>query len=152
MRQLMIFFVLLTSLTADFSKAVSAAFAGQIVVTRGEPPLGKSDKDTIAQLKAAKLKEVTGESQNGETEWRFHYTAFLKQAGVGSLRLEFLDDAKARKPAASKSLDGLDPKSSVLKGEIAISGSDGLKKGRTYFIRLVNPQNKALASTSVRFK
>lgn len=152
MRYLLLFFLVLTSVLADYNKAVSTALAGQLLITRGEQLAGKNDKETIARLKSANLKEVTSDSQNGEIEWRFYYTAFLKQSGVGSLRLEFLDDAKARKPAASKSLEGLDPKSSVLKGEIAISGADGLKKGRTYFVRLVNLQNKALASTSVRFK
>ena len=38
--------------SADMSKAVIGAFKGQLVVSKGDLPEGKNDKDTIAKIKA----------------------------------------------------------------------------------------------------
>lgn len=152
MRYLLLIVMAVTSLQANLGQAVWATFKGQILITRSELPNGKGDKETIARIKTEILKAVTGESHNGETEWRFNYSAFLKQSSATGMKLEFLEDAKARRPIASRTLDGVDAKSSVAAGEITISTADGLKRGRTYFLRLVNSNKQVLASTTLGFK
>src|SRR4029079_18128954 len=49
--------------SADMSRNVIAAFHGELVITKGELPEGKNDKDTIAKIKAERLKELTGEAR-----------------------------------------------------------------------------------------
>jgi hypothetical protein len=120
---------------ADFSKSVSGAFKGQVVVTKDELPVGKNDKDTIAKIKKAQLKEVTGSPNADDVQgWTFHYTAFLSKTGAKALKMEFM---KGGKLAADKQLDGIDPKSAVLTGEISINEDEGLAKGSTYTVQLV---------------
>ena len=36
---------------ADLSKTVISAFKGQLVISKGELPSGKNDKDTISKIK-----------------------------------------------------------------------------------------------------
>src|SRR6185295_8507811 len=55
--------------SADMSRNVLAAFKGELVITKGELPEGKSDKDTIAKIKGERLKELTGEAKNDVTGW-----------------------------------------------------------------------------------
>ena len=62
--------------SADISKNVIAAFRGQLVVTKGELPEGKNDKETIAKIKGERLKEISGQKNEDVTSWFFHYTAF----------------------------------------------------------------------------
>ena len=49
------------SAQADVSKGVISAFRGQLVVTKDELPTGKNDKDTIAQIKAARAHDARRE-------------------------------------------------------------------------------------------
>jgi hypothetical protein len=136
--------------SADMSKAVIGAFRGQLVISKDELPEGKNDKDTIAKIKAAKLTELVG-TPTGEdvTAWHFHYTAFLNKAGARSLKMEFYRDGKQY--SADKRLDGVDPKSAVLTGDISIDENEGLAKGKAYVIKLVDG-NTVVASTPMHFK
>jgi hypothetical protein len=136
--------------SADFSKTVTASLKGQIIVSKGELPEGKSDKDTVAKIKAAKLTEVIGEVQEDVAYWRFHYTAFLKATGSTTLKMEFYRDGKQY--AADKSLEGVDPKSPILVGDISINEDEGLAKGKHYTIKLVNPKNVVVSTTQLHFK
>jgi len=136
--------------SADFSKTVMASLKGQLIVSKGELPEGKSDKDTVAKIKAAKLSSVTGEVQEEVAYWHFHYTAFLKSTGSTALKMEFYRDGKQY--AADKSLEGVDPKSPILIGDISINEDEGLAKGKTYVIKLVTPKNQVVAQTSLLFK
>lgn len=136
--------------SADFSKTVTASLKGQLVVSKGDLPEGKSDKDTVAKIKASKLTEVVGDVQEDVSYWRFHYTAFLKSTGSSSLKMEFYKDGKQY--AADKSLEGVDPKSQIMVGDISINEDEGLTKGKTYVIKLVNPKNQVVAQTSLLFK
>src|SRR5688572_20939281 len=79
---------------ADMSKAVISAFKGQLIVSKGELPEGKNDKDTIAKIKGERLKEISGEKNEDVTSWFFHYTAFLSKTGATRLRMEFYVDGK----------------------------------------------------------
>ncbi len=120
---------------ADFSKSVTGSFKGQIVISKDELPVGKNDKDTVAKIKKAQLKELTGAPTGEDVQgWNFHYTAFLSKAGAKTLKMEFLNGDKL---AADKQLDGIDPKSTVLSGDISINEDEGLAKGKTYSIRLM---------------
>ena len=89
-------------------------------------PEGKNDKETIAKIKAAKLSALDGEVRDEVAYWSFHYTAFLSKTGSSRLKLEFY---KGKQLAADKTLDGVDPKSSVLSGDISINEDEGLAKG-----------------------
>lgn len=154
-RRLMSVAVLAAALTAsgvasaEMSKAVVNAFKGQLIVSNGELPEGKNDKDTIAKIKVAKLAAVTGEVHDDVAHWSFHYTAFLSKTGASRLKLEFYN---GKQLAADKTLDGVDPKSSILSGDISINEDEGLAKGKTYTIKLVNEKDQAVASSSVTFK
>jgi hypothetical protein len=124
---------------AEMSRGVIAAFKGQLVISKTDLPEGKNDKDTISKIKAAKVTELTGEAQEDVTYWNFHYTAFLSKAGSTTLKLEFYKDGKQF--VADKTLDGVDPKSSVLSGEISINEDEGLTKGKAYVVKLVAGKN-----------
>lgn len=134
---------------ADMSRGVMAAFKGQLVITKGELPVGKNDKDTIAKIKKEQLKEITGEANDDVTSWYFSYTAFLSKTGAKTLKMEFL---KGGKLAADKRLDGIDPKTGVLTGEISINEDEGLAKGNTYQIHLVNDGGAVVAKTTLTMK
>ena len=134
---------------ADMSRGVIAAFRGQLVVSKDELPEGKNDKDTIAKIKAVQVKDLTGTTNDEVTYWHFHYTAFLSKTGSTKLKLEFLKDGKL---AADQSLDGVDPKSSVLSGDISINEDEGLAKGKTYTVVLITEGNATVAKASVTMK
>jgi hypothetical protein len=124
---------------AEMSRGVITAFKGQLVISKTDLPEGKNDKDTISKIKAAKVTEITGEAQEDVTYWNFHYTAFLSKAGSPTLKLEFYKDGKQF--VADKTLDGVDPKSSVLSGDISINEDEGLTKGKAYVVKLVAGKN-----------
>lgn len=142
--------VLLTTslVAADLTRPVIAAFKGQLVISEGELPSGKNDKDTINRIKKAQLKELTGTTNEDVTYWNFHYTAFLRKTGAKTLKMEFLKDGKL---SADKRLDGIDPKSPVLMGHISINEDEGLTKGNTYTIQLLSGKN-VVAKTTLKMK
>ena len=135
---------------ADMSKPVITAFKGQLVVTKGELPEGKNDKETIAKIKGERLKEISGQKNEDVTSWFFHYTAFLNKPGASRLKMEFYVDGK--KFVADKRLDGIDPKSGVLSGDISISEDEGLISGKGYVIKLVNDKDQVVAQTPLLMK
>jgi hypothetical protein len=137
---------------ADMSKGVISAFRGQLVVSKGDLPEGKNDKDTISKIKGARATELTGETSDDVTYWHFHYTAFLAKAGSSTLKLEFYTDDKDKRYVADKQLDGIDPKSSVLSGDISISEDEGLAKGKSYIVKLVAGGNSTVAQTPLKMK
>jgi hypothetical protein len=137
--------------SADMSRGVIAAFKGQLVISKSDIPEGKNDKDTIAKIKSEKLTELVGEKSSDDvTAWHFHYTAFLNKGGASALKMEFYRDGKVY--AADKRLDGVDPKSAVLTGDISIDENEGLAKGKSYVIKLVDAKDAVVASTPLIFK
>ena len=136
--------------SADMSRGVISAFKGQLVVSKSDLPEGKNDKDTIQKIKSAKLTELTGEAQEDVTYWNFHYTAFLSKTGNSTLKLEFYRDGKQY--VADKTLDGVDPKSAVLTGDISINEDEGLAKGKAYVVKLVAGKNTVVATTNLLMK
>ena len=134
------------TVSADMSRTVISAFKGQLVVSKDELPTGKTDKDTIAQIKKAQLKELTGSAGEDNTTWNFHYTAFLSKTGAKALKLEFM---KGKQLAADKQLDGIDPKSGVLSGDITIDENEGLAKGNTYTIELLSGSSVVSKTTLI---
>ncbi|MDB4963831.1 MAG: hypothetical protein JWP01_3830 [Myxococcales bacterium] len=135
--------------SADVSKGVINAFKGQLIVSKGELPEGKNDKETISKIKVAKLAALTGEAQEDVTYWNFHYTAFLSKTGSSKLKLEFYN---GKQLAADKTLDGIDAKSAVLSGDISINEDEGLAKGKTYTVKLVNERDQVISSASLTMK
>jgi len=134
---------------ADMSRGVINAFRGQLIISKGELPVGKNDKDTIAKIKKEQLKEITGTKSEDVTSWYFSYTAFLSKTGNKNLKMEFL---KGGKLAADKQLDGIDPKSGVLTGDISINEDEGLAKGNVYQINLLAPNGSIVAKTTLNMK
>ena len=134
---------------ADMTKQVIAAFKGQLIISKGELPVGKNDKETIQKIKKEQLKEITGTAQEDVTSWYFSYTAFLSKTGAKNLKMEFL---KGGKLAADKQLDGIDPKSGVLTGDISINEDEGLAKGNTYQIQLVTSGGAVVSKTTLIMK
>ena len=155
MRHLMSTFVVVAVVagfaSADISsRSVIAAFKGQLVISKAELSEGKNDKDTIAKIRSENLKELKGEERNDVMQWNFHYTAFLTKTGNSTLKMEFYRDGKQY--SADKRLDGIDPKSAVLTGQITIDEDEGLAKGKSYTIKLVGPGDSVVASTTVSMK
>jgi hypothetical protein len=138
-----------TPVFADFSKSVTGSFKGQVIITKDELPTGKNDKDTVAKIKKAQLKEITGSPNADDVQgWTFHYTAFLSKTGAKALKMEFMN---GKQLAADKQLDGIDPKSAVLSGDISINEDEGLAKGKTYTIQLVSGST-VVAKTTLNMK
>lgn len=135
--------------SAEISKNVIAAFKGDFVITKGELPDGKTEKETIAKIKSERLKELTGEDRDKVVYWTFHYTAFLSKTGATQLKLEFYSDKRLM---ADKRLEGVDPKSVVLSGEISINEDEGLLKGKPYVIKLVTDKDVVVASSTLVMK
>lgn len=135
--------------SAEVSKKVISAFRGQLIISTQELPEGKNDKETIAKIKAAKLSALTGEAQEDVVYWNFHYTAFLSKTGNSKLKMEFYS---GKQLAADKTLDGIDPKSGVLTGQISINEDEGLTKGKTYTIKLVTSNDAAVATATLTMK
>ena len=133
---------------ADVSRSVISAFRGQLVITKDELPDGKNDKDTIAKIKAAQLKSLEGTPKGDVTGWNFHYTAFLTKPGATKLKVEFLN---GKQLSADQTLDGIDPKSTVLSGDISIDEDEGLAKGKTYTIEVLNGSS-VVAKTTLTMK
>ena len=81
------------------------------------------------------LTALKGE-QNGNDvqEWFFNYTAFMKQGGATSLKLEFYNEAGQY--VADQTLTDVDPRMTVLEGDITINEDDGLAKGKKYTLKL----------------
>ena len=134
---------------ADMSRNVITAFKGELVISKGELPEGKSDKETIAKIKAERLKELTGEAKGDVTGWVFHYTAFLTKTGATELTMEFWKDKTL---AANKRINGFDPKLQVLSGDLPIDEDEGLTKGTTYVVKLVTEKNAVVAQTPLVMK
>ena len=134
------------TVSADMSRPVMAAFKGQLVASKDELPTGKNDKDTIAKIKKAQLKELTGQPGEDNVTWNFHYTAFLTKTGAKNLKMHFM---KGKQLAADKQLDGVDPKSAVLSGDITIDENEGLAKGNTYQIELLSGSSVVSKTTLI---
>lgn len=138
---------------ADMSKKVIAAFKGKLIVSRSPLESVGDDKATIAKIKKDTLTEVVGSEGGDEVwGWSFVYTAFLSKTGATSLNLEFYDGAKY---VADKTLTGVDPKLTVLEGDIEITEDDGLTKGKKYTLKLVGKikgKETVLASTMLEMK
>lgn len=123
---------------AELSKKVIAAFKGKIVITAGDLPDGGDEAATIAAIKKSQLAEISGEKNAEEVmSWTFRYTAFLSKTGPTSLTMAFFTNDKKKKYVADQRLDGVDPKSPVLAGEVTITADDGLSKGQSYLIKLI---------------
>lgn len=135
--------------SADMSKAVIGAFRGKLIIAKGDLPEGKNDKDTISKIKAANLTTLEGEARDDVTYWHFSYGAFLSKTGASTLKMEFYN---GKQLSADKTLDGIDPKSGLLTGEISINEDEGLAKGKTYTIKLVTSSNAVVASTTLTMK
>lgn len=133
---------------ADWDKNVVAAFNGQVVVSRSELTPAGNDKATISKIKSARLTEVSGQAQGGGTAWRFHYTAFLSATGARRMVMRFTDGAHK---AAERSIEGADPKAKVVSGEISISTDDGLVRGKSYKVELMDGAS-VRASTTLLMK
>lgn len=138
--------------SADVSRNVIAAFRGELVITKSDLPEGKSDKDTIAKIKAERVKELVGEAKDDVVQWHFHYTAFLTKTGATQLKMEFHTNDKDKKFVADTRLDGIDPKTPVLSGDISINEDEGLSKGKSYLVKLVTDKNVVVASTPLVMK
>jgi len=138
--------------SAEISRGVMTAFKGELILTKGELPEGKTEKETIAKIKAERLKELTGDPKGDVMSWHFRYTGFLSKTGSSVLKLEFYTNDKEKKFVADQRLDGVDPKSAVVSGEITIDEDEGLSKGRPYLIKLVNDKDAVVASTPLVMK
>ena len=120
---------------ADLSRKVIAAFKGQILVTEGKLESAGIDKATIAAFKKTALTAVNGQTNGNDVqEWVFSYTAFMKSSGATTLKLEFYNEAGDY--VADRTLNDVDPKMTVLEGDIEINEDDGLAKGKKYTLKL----------------
>ena len=123
----------------DVSEKVQKALRGQILITNSQlPPPGETDAQTINAYKKARATSLAGTDVDGVSEWAFLFTAFLKKAPkTQSLSLEFYTDDKEKLFVADKRFEGVDPKGTILSGQVNISSDDGPTKGRKYIIKLV---------------
>jgi hypothetical protein len=140
------------SQVSQLSDAVVAAFRGKIVLSRAAVAPGTSDKETIAKLKAAQLPELTGKASDEGQAWRFHYTVFLKKTGNESLHLRFISGEKDGRFAAETSIPIPDVEAVVLTGDLTVTESQGLSRGKAYILQLANDKGEVVAKTSATFK
>jgi hypothetical protein len=142
--------VLAAVVHAEVSRGVIAHFRGQLIVTKDDLPEGKNDADTIQKINKARLGELQGNPTNTDVQaWHFHYAAFLNKTGSKSLKLEFMIDKRL---AADQRITEVDPKSSLLTGDISIDEDEGLAKGKTYTINLVDEKQHVVSTTKLTMK
>jgi hypothetical protein len=149
---LLIVLALAGAARAELSDAVVAAYKGKIIVSRAAVPEGENDKDTIAKLKAAQLAELAGKAGDEGQVWRFHYTAFLKKTGNVGLRLRFVSGEKDGRLAAEVPISIPDVEDPVLSGDMSVSESQGLSRGKAYLLQLANDKGEIVAKASAVFK
>ena len=137
---------------ADFSRKVTATFKNQIVVSTAELPAGKTDKETIDGIKKSRLAELPSHDAGEGKAWTFHYTAFLSKGAAPTLMVKFFTADKAASYVADLTLSGVDPKSTVLSGDLTISEDEGLTRGKPYIMKLVLANDTVLAQTAVTMK
>ncbi len=138
---------------ADMSRTVISTFSKQFVVSKDDIPEGKNDKETIAKIKSVALHEISGVTTGDDvTAWHFHYTAFLARTGSTTLQVRFYTDDKEHRFAANTKLDDVNPKSSVLSGEITIDENEGLAKGKAYDVKLETEKDVVVAETKLLMK
>jgi hypothetical protein len=137
---------------AELSDAVVAAYRGKIIVSKGAVSEGESDKETIAKLKAAQLQELVGKAGDEGQTWRFHYTAFLKKTGNVGLHLRFVSGEKDGRLAAEVPISIPDVEDPVLTGDLSVSESQGLSRGKAYLLQLANDKGEIVAKASAVFK
>jgi hypothetical protein len=119
---------------ADLSKKVIAAFKGKLLVTQSPLEMQGDDKTTIAAFKKQALTEVKGTPGADDVmTWVFVYNAFLKTTGATNMKLEFYNGSNY---SADRQLTGVDPKLTVLQGDIEITEDDNINKGTTYTLKL----------------
>jgi hemoglobin len=135
----------------EYSAAVQTAYKGKLVISKDEVEPGKTDKQTVDKLKAGSLSAITGEIAADVTQWHFHYAAFLSRTGATSLKIEFVTDDAGHRLAADKQLEGLDPKSSVITGDITIDEDEGVAVGKTYVVEVVAGHGDVVAKTTITF-
>lgn len=134
---------------ADFSRKVTATFKNQIVLSTAELPSGKTDKETIDGIKKSRLAQVPGHDAGEGKAWSFHYTAFLGKGAAPTLMVKFYTADKAASYVADLTLSGVDPKSTVLSGDLTISEDEGLTRGKPYIMKIVLANDTVLAQTAV---
>jgi hypothetical protein len=144
--------VVMLPAAADISRSVKAAFRGQIVVTKGDLPSGKNDRDTIAKIKATREQSLVGIPDGKVHQWNFHYSAFLRRNGARSLTLEFRNPKIKSQVSATKVIQGTDPTSDLLIGEISVSEDDGVKKGQQYILNLVHEKFGIMATAKIALR
>ncbi len=136
---------------ADLSKKVIGAFKGKILLTTAPLESVGDDKSTIAHFKKVALTSLKGEQNTNDVqEWTFNYTAFMTKGGATSLKLEFYNEQGGY--AADQTLTGVDPRMTVLEGDITINEDDGLTKGKKYTVKLsgtVKGKDTVFAQTTV---
>jgi hypothetical protein len=137
---------------AAFSDGVVAAFKGKILISGAAVAEAKSDKETIAKLKAAQLSELAGKAGDDGESWTFHYTAFLKKTGNVALKLQFVSAEVDGRLATETAISIPDVELPVLSGELTIGESRGLTRGKAYLLKLVNDKGEVVAKTSATFK
>lgn len=121
--------------SADLKPKVISALKGQLLVTVGPLEAVGNEKETVAHFKKIALTKLKGEANaNDVQEWFFNYTAFLSKPGATSLKLEFYNEGGDY--VADQTLTGVDPKMTVLEGDITINEDDGLAKGKKYTLKL----------------
>ena len=132
------------------SKPVIGAFKGQLVVSKGELPDGKNDKDTIAKIKKAQLKELDGHSRAKTSRTGLPLHGVPDEDRRDELKLEFYEGRQASRPTSSSM--GVDPKSSSSPATSQINEDEGLAKGKTYTVKLVTRQRASVAKTTLTMK
>jgi hypothetical protein len=137
---------------AELSDAVVAAYRGKLILSRAAVAQGTSDKETIAKVKAAQLAELAGKAGEEGQVWRFHYTAFLKKTGNVGLHIKYISGEKDGRLAAESPIPIPDVDAPVLEGDLTITESQGLSRGKAYILQLVNDKNEVVAKTSAIFK
>jgi hypothetical protein len=137
---------------AELSDAVVAAYRGKIIVSKAAVAPGATDKDTIAKLKAAQLTALTGQPTDDGQTWRFHYTAFLKKTGNVGLKLRFVSGEKDGRLAVELPVPIPDVEDPVLSGDLSVSESQGLSRGKAYLLQLANDKGEIVAKASAVFK
>lgn len=123
----------------DVSKGVQAALEGKILITSGGLPVpGDDDAVTIKALKKAATSHLEHERIGGVATWRFSFMAFMdKKPGVKQVALDFYRDDGSRAFVAQERLIGINPRLTLLQGDVEMTEDDGLSIGKSYIVRLV---------------
>jgi hypothetical protein len=116
---------------------VTMVFRGQLVDLFEMPPVSLPVKDLIAKIKKQRRMEFGAQLDRDPARWAMQFLAFPTRRPVGQVSIEFWEIGTERRWLASHDISEPFPAAACVRLVVNMDEDDGLVKGRTYSVELV---------------